>query len=170
MSALPAARTVVLNLLTTATNSDSEPRPSSSYAASDELDIISLLSAVLGNSGEGTLLAYAVPGMIDLPGGICVAFPMTLGKKRTRPARIAGIQAQNIAVVVSRVDQNVVGILSHVGSAVRPNVRRLYSLTMDVMHTLDKGVISTTSRWGDKIPLQSSYAEHCVHSDLLLYV
>ena len=58
MSDLPAAMTaLVLNLLTTATNSDSEPRASFSHAVIDELDIISLSSAVLAKSSEGTLLA-----------------------------------------------------------------------------------------------------------------
>jgi hypothetical protein len=47
-----------------------------------------------------------------------------------------GMQAQNMAVVVSKVDQNVVGILSHVGSAVKPNVRRLSRRTIEVMQTL----------------------------------
>lgn len=47
-----------------------------------------------------------------------------------------GMQAQNMAVVVSRVDQNVVGILSHVGSAVKPNVRRLSKRTIEIMQTL----------------------------------
>jgi asparagine synthetase A len=56
---------------------------------------------------------------------------------------MAGIQAQNIAVVVSRVDQNVVGMLSQVGSAVRPNVRRLSSRTMEVIHTLKKNKVNT---------------------------
>ena len=47
-----------------------------------------------------------------------------------------GMQAQNMAVVVSRVDQKVVGMLSHVGSAVKPNVRRLSRRTIEVMQTL----------------------------------
>ena len=79
--------------------------------------------------------------MNDPPGGFVVAFPMTFGNKRTRPARMAGMQAQNIAVVVSKVDQNVVGTLSHVGSAVIPNVRRLPSRTIDVMQTLERKIL-----------------------------
>jgi len=51
-------------------------------------------------------------------------------------ARNVGMQAQNIAVVDSSVDQNVVGTLSHVGSAIKPKVRRLSSRTMAVKQTL----------------------------------
>jgi hypothetical protein len=65
--------------------------------------------------------------------------PMIRGKNLKRPARMEGIQAQNTAVVVSRVDQNVVGMLSHVGSAVKPNVRRLSRRTIEVMTTLQWG-------------------------------
>jgi hypothetical protein len=87
-------------------------------------------------SGEDTLLAYAVEDLkFDALGARTVS--ITLGNKRTRPARIAGMHAQNMAVVVSSVDQNVVGMLSHVGSAVRPNVRRLSSRIIDVMQTLE---------------------------------
>jgi len=62
--------------------------------------------------------------------------PRNLLKNFTRPTRMEGIQAQNMAVVVSRVDQKVAGILSHVGSAVKPNVRRLSRRIAEVMQTL----------------------------------
>jgi hypothetical protein len=50
----------------------------------------------------------------------CVVVPNTVGKARSRPARMLGRQVHTTAVVVSRVVQKVTGILSHVGSAVRP--------------------------------------------------
>ncbi len=59
-----------------------------------------------------------------------------MGKNLRRHARIEGMQAQNTAVVVSRVDQKVVGILSHVGSAVKPNVRRLFRRMIEVIQSL----------------------------------
>jgi hypothetical protein len=62
--------------------------------------------------------------------------PSILGKKWITPARIAGMQQQKIAVLVSAVDQNVVGILSHVGSAVSPNVLRLSRRIIEVITTL----------------------------------
>lgn len=49
----------------------------------------------------------------------------TLGNSRTRPARIEGMQAQNTAAVVSRVDQKIVGTLFQVGSAVSPKFLRV---------------------------------------------
>jgi hypothetical protein len=66
----------------------------------------------------------------------CVDGLSILGKKWITPARIAGMQQQKIAVLVSAVDQNVVGILSHVGSAVNPNVLRLARRIMEVIATL----------------------------------
>ena len=54
-----------------------------------------------------------------------LAPPKTFGNSLTSPARIAGMHAQKTADVVSRVDQNIVGILSHVGSAVNPKFFRL---------------------------------------------
>ncbi len=59
-----------------------------------------------------------------------------LGKKRIIPARMAGMQEQIMAVLVSNVDQKVVGILSHVGSAVSPNVLRLSRRAIEVIQTL----------------------------------
>ncbi len=55
----------------------------------------------------------------------CTGRPSILRQNRIMPARIAGMQAQRTAVHVSNVDQKVVEILSHVGSAVSPNVLRL---------------------------------------------
>jgi hypothetical protein len=49
---------------------------------------------------------------------------------------MAGMQEQMMAVLVSNVDQNVVGILSHVGSAVSPNVLRLSRRAIEVIQTL----------------------------------
>jgi hypothetical protein len=135
MSGLPAVAMIALGLMTV-TNSDSESG-SSSQAVNDELDISLLNASLAAVSGEGTLLAYAVPGL-NVVLGARVTVSITLGNRRTSPARIAGIQAQNMAVVVSSVDQNVVGMLSQVGSAVRPNVRRLASRIIDVMQTLRK--------------------------------
>jgi len=78
----------------------------------------------------------------DLRDAECVSLvrvkvvPQTLGKKWTRPARMAGSEAHSMAAVVSSVDQKVVGMLSHVGSAVRPKVLRLCRRIIEVMHTL----------------------------------
>jgi len=66
----------------------------------------------------------------------CVGGPSIFGENWIMPARIAGMQAQKMAVLVSNVDQNVVGILSHVGSAVSPNVLRLSRRIIEVMQTL----------------------------------
>jgi hypothetical protein len=55
----------------------------------------------------------------------CVVVPNTVGKTRSRPARMLGRQVHTTAVVVSRVVQKVTGILSHVGSAVRPKDLRV---------------------------------------------
>ena len=55
----------------------------------------------------------------------CVALPNTEGNASSRPARILGRQVHTTAVVVSRVVQKVTGILSHVGSAVRPKDLRV---------------------------------------------
>jgi hypothetical protein len=62
--------------------------------------------------------------------------PQTFGKALTKPARIAGIQAHVTAAVVSKIDQKVVGTLSHVGSAVRPKFRRLQMRMIDIIQTL----------------------------------
>jgi hypothetical protein len=66
----------------------------------------------------------------------CVGVANILGKTLIIPARMAGIQEQKIAVLVSSVDHNVVGILSHVGSAVSPNVLRLSRRIIEVIQTL----------------------------------
>ena len=56
------------------------------------------------------------------------------------------MQQQKIAVLVSIVDQNVVGILSHVGSAVSPNVLRLSRRIIEVITTLKSYVLSGEER------------------------
>lgn len=93
--------------------------------------------------------------------------PRILGKNRTTPARTAGIQAQKMAVVVSRVDQNVVGMLSQVGSAVKPKVLRLSRRIMEVTQTLSMLAEVIGFRREHE---QSTNTEHRVHSNLLLSV
>ena len=50
---------------------------------------------------------------------------------------MVGRQEHSKAVVVSKVVQNVIGMLSQVGSAVRPKVLMVYSRTIEVTHTLE---------------------------------
>jgi hypothetical protein len=66
----------------------------------------------------------------------CVVEPKTWGNRWRRPARIVGRQEHSIAVVVSIVVQNVIGMLSQVGSAIKPKVLIVYRRTMEVMQTL----------------------------------
>ena len=47
-----------------------------------------------------------------------------------------GKHVHNMAAVVSSVVHRVVGMLSHVGSAVRPKVRSVERRTIEVMQTL----------------------------------
>lgn len=72
--------------------------------------------------------------MAELPIEVCQKFE----KISMKPPRMGGMQAQVMAAVISMVDQNVVGTLSQVGSAVRPKVRRLQRRTMDKIQTLNE--------------------------------
>jgi hypothetical protein len=74
--------------------------------------------------------------IVDLSTDVCQKF----GKRRIKPPRIGGMQAQVTAAVVSRVDQKVVGKLSHVGSAVRPNVWILHRRMIEGIQTLDQRI------------------------------
>jgi hypothetical protein len=59
-----------------------------------------------------------------------------VGKRMAMPARMAGRHAQKMAVVVSMVDQMVMGTLEKVASMVMPKDWRLLRRMMDVRHTL----------------------------------
>ena len=69
--------------------------------------------------------------------------PSTAGKSRINPALILGRQAHTTARVVSIVVQKVTGILSQVGSAVRPNHLRVERRIIEAIQTLRGYVLET---------------------------
>jgi hypothetical protein len=96
---------------------------------------------------------------------------MIVGKSVTAPARIAGRHAQNIAAVVSIVDQRVAGTLSHVASIENPKYLRLFRRTIDVMKTLGRCYIKTgdtrNSFLERVVDSQATHTKHGIDPNLL---
>ena len=94
---------------------------------------------------------------------------LSVGKRMTMPARMAGRQAQTIASVVSAVDQMVMGTLEKVASIVMPKVRRELRRIMDVRQTLfaEVSILCWEEMSGRRQEhLQTSHSEHCVDAEL----